>query len=192
MKGGPKYCFAYVTIKGKTLVARVANLFKWKVFLMKDDSEEIHWAVWGGCQTLSGCLKVKLALASMHCYAHNTEKAEEIYQQLLSKKDYLSLNGQQRLYYSYACHLHYSRQSRDSVFYYMKAADIPEMTDRKQKSIKILKNIMEEGKRPSLLGNSAFSWRNGDLKWRVQMQKPLSAVWIFLLKCAFSHAPIFM
>lgn len=36
-------------------------------------------------------LKVKFALASLHCYTHNTEKAEEVYQQLLSRKDDLSL-----------------------------------------------------------------------------------------------------
>ncbi|XP_058606037.1 uncharacterized protein LOC131523571, partial [Onychostoma macrolepis] len=125
----------------------VANLYKWKVFLMKDDSEERETLARKSIELLEEVvrhypdrLQVKLSLASLHCYAHNTEKAEEIFKQLLSKKDDLSLNGQLHLFYSYACHLHYSRQSRDSVFYYMKAAEIPEMTDRKRKSIKIVSN----------------------------------------------------
>ncbi len=93
------------------------------------------------------CVRGWLALTSMLHYAHNNERADEIYQQLLSENDDLPPHTQQLLYYNYACHLHQSRQSRDkSINFLMKAAEIKNISGDKQKSIMILEQIVKNGK----------------------------------------------
>ncbi|XP_001333807.4 interferon-induced protein with tetratricopeptide repeats 1 [Danio rerio] len=136
----------------------VANLHKWKVYNMKADTEQRENLARKSIELFEELLthypdhlKVKLALASLHQYAHNTEKANEIYQQLLSEiDDAMPHHRRQQLYYYYASFLYHSRSrhSRDSVFFYMKAAAVPEMTGRRQKSIKILEKIISRGRDP--------------------------------------------
>lgn len=136
----------------------VADLHKWKVYNMRGNTEQRENLARKSIELFEELvkhypdhLKVKLALASLHQNAHNTEKANEIYQQLLSETDdVMPHHRQQQLYYFYAGFLYHSRSrlSRDSVYFYMKAAAIPEMTARRQKSIKILEKIIRRGRDP--------------------------------------------
>ncbi|XP_058606091.1 interferon-induced protein with tetratricopeptide repeats 1-like isoform X1 [Onychostoma macrolepis] len=131
----------------------LSNLYKWKVFAMKENSQE-RKILSQKCIKMfekvvidyPDCVRGWLALATLHRYAHNTKRANEIYQQLLSEKDDLPPHTQQFLYYSYACHLHQSRQSRDkSINFLMKAAEIQNISEDKQKSIMILEQTVENG-----------------------------------------------
>ncbi|XP_051725172.1 interferon-induced protein with tetratricopeptide repeats 1-like [Ctenopharyngodon idella] len=92
--------------------------------------------------------KVKMSLASMHIYAHNRKRADEIYQQLLSERNDLSPHRQQHIYYNYASHLHYCRQYEESIKYHMKVAKIQSDSVHKQKSIKILQKTVRKGRSP--------------------------------------------
>ncbi len=131
----------------------LSNLYKCKLFAMKKNSQERE-ILTQTCIKLfekfvkhyPDCVRGWLALASMHRYAHNTKRANEIYQQLLSETDDLPPHTQQFLYYSYACHLHQIRQSRDkSINFLMKAAEIQNISEDKQKSIMILEQTVKNG-----------------------------------------------
>ncbi|XP_051725305.1 interferon-induced protein with tetratricopeptide repeats 1-like isoform X2 [Ctenopharyngodon idella] len=132
----------------------LADVYRCKVFSMKEDSRERQaWAQ--KCIKLfeevvrnyPDCVRGRLSLAALHHYAHNTERADEIYRQLLSEEDDLPPHSQQLLYYSYACHLYQCRQSRDqSICFHMKAAAIQNTSHDKQKSIMILKKTVENGR----------------------------------------------
>ncbi|XP_056114777.1 interferon-induced protein with tetratricopeptide repeats 2-like [Rhinichthys klamathensis goyatoka] len=134
---------------------QLADSYKWKIYSM-EDSEERETLARKSIKLFEEDLryyphsyKVKINLASLHCYTHEFEKADEIYKNLLSEENYLSPHRQQHLFYSYGQHLNHNRsQSRESVSFYMKAAEIPVMTECKQKSIKVLTNIMKRGKNP--------------------------------------------
>uniref|UniRef100_A0A8C1XZ29 Uncharacterized protein n=1 Tax=Cyprinus carpio TaxID=7962 RepID=A0A8C1XZ29_CYPCA len=132
----------------------LSNLYKGKLFTMKENSQKRKILI-QTCMKLfeklvihyPDCVRGWLALATLHRYANNTKKANEIYQQLLSEKDDLPPHTQQLLYYSYACHLHQSRQSRDkSINFLMKAAEIQNISEDKQKSIMILKQTVKNGR----------------------------------------------
>ncbi|XP_056120261.1 interferon-induced protein with tetratricopeptide repeats 1-like [Rhinichthys klamathensis goyatoka] len=134
---------------------QLADCYKWKVYNMKD-SEERETLARESIKLFETDLtyyphsyKVKIDLASLHCYTHEIEKADEIYKNLLSEENDISPHRQQHLFYSYAQHLNHNKsQSRDSVSFYMKAAEIPVMTECKQKSIRVLKSIMRRGRDP--------------------------------------------
>uniref|UniRef100_A0A8C2CA93 Uncharacterized protein n=1 Tax=Cyprinus carpio TaxID=7962 RepID=A0A8C2CA93_CYPCA len=132
----------------------LSNLYKGKLFAMKENSQKRKILI-QTCMKLfeklvihyPDCVRGWLALATLHRYANNTKKANEIYQQLLSEEDDLPPHTQQLLYYSYACHLHQSRQSRDkSINFLMKAAEIQNISEDKQKSIMILKQTVKNGR----------------------------------------------
>uniref|UniRef100_A0A8C1PWN1 Interferon-induced protein with tetratricopeptide repeats 16 n=1 Tax=Cyprinus carpio TaxID=7962 RepID=A0A8C1PWN1_CYPCA len=132
----------------------LSNLYKGKLFTMKENSQKRKILI-QTCMKLfeklvihyPDCVRGWLALATLHRYANNTKRANEIYQQLLSEKDDLPPHTQQLLYYSYACHLHQSRQSRDkSINFLMKAAEIQNISEDKQKSIMILKQTVKNGR----------------------------------------------
>ncbi len=128
---------------------------KWKVYSMKDDNMEKRTLARESSKLLEevvihypDSLRERVALASMHKYAGNSERANEIYKQLLSEKDDLPPHRQQYIYYCYASHLYNCGRLDDSIYYHMKAAEIPVNTVDKQKSIKILKKIGMYGKNP--------------------------------------------
>ncbi len=128
---------------------------KWKVYSMKDDNMERRALARESSELFEevvrhypDSLRERVALASMHRYAGNRERANEIYKQLLSEKDDLPPHSQQYIYYCYASHLYNCRRLDDSIYYHMKAAEIPVNTVDKQKSIKILKKIGMNGKHP--------------------------------------------
>ncbi|XP_073683708.1 interferon-induced protein with tetratricopeptide repeats 14 [Garra rufa] len=131
----------------------VSNLYKGKVFTMKENSRERQNLI-ETCIKLfekvvkeyPDCVRGWLALATMHRYVDNNKRANEIYQQLLSNEDDLPPHTQQFLYYSYACHLHQTQQSRDkSIDFHMKAAKIQNKSEDKQKSIMILEKTVKYG-----------------------------------------------
>ncbi|XP_059377018.1 interferon-induced protein with tetratricopeptide repeats 1-like [Carassius carassius] len=132
------------------------NLYKAKLFAMKENSQERKILTQTCMKQFEkvvkhypDCVRGWLALATLHRYEHNTERADEIYQQLLSEKDDLPPHTQQLLYYSYACHLHQRRQSRDkSINFLMKAAEIQNISEDKQKSIMILKQTVKNDRNP--------------------------------------------
>ncbi len=127
---------------------------KWKVYNMKDDNMERRTLARKSTELFEevvkhypDSLRERVALASMHKYAGNSERANEIYKQLLSEKDDPPPHTLQLLYYNYACHLHQSRQSRDkSINFLMKAAEIKNISEAKQKSILILEQTVKNGK----------------------------------------------
>ncbi|NP_001287802.1 interferon-induced protein with tetratricopeptide repeats 14 [Danio rerio] len=137
-----------------TLLKILANLYKWKVFSMKEDSRERRIWVQKSIELFEevvrhypDCVKGRSDLASLHRYAHNTERAEEIYQQLLSEDHTLPPHSQQLLYYSYACYVHHTGQSRDkSINFLMKAAEIKNYSYNKDKCIEILQTTVQNGR----------------------------------------------
>ncbi|XDV43164.1 hypothetical protein PO909_011686 [Leuciscus waleckii] len=138
-----------------TVLKILADLYKRKVYSMKEDSQERQAWAQKGIELFEEVVRDNpdsvrgwISLASLHCYAHNTERADEIYQQLLSEKDDLPPHTQQFLYYSYSCHLYYNKQqSRDqSIDYLMKAAAIQNTSEDRQKSIMLLKKTVKNGR----------------------------------------------
>nr|UOF76540.1 interferon-induced protein with tetratricopeptide repeats 14 [Gobiocypris rarus] len=136
------------------VLQQLAHCYKWKVFRMEEGNERDTLArksimfLEEDVRHSPHAYKAKIALASMHCYARDFEKADEIYKCLLSEEKDLSPQRQQHLFYSYAQHLNHNRHSRDSISFYMKTAEIPEMTVCKQKSIKVLESIVRRGRDP--------------------------------------------
>ncbi|XP_016120596.1 interferon-induced protein with tetratricopeptide repeats 2-like, partial [Sinocyclocheilus grahami] len=133
----------------------LANCYKWKVFNMKEDKMERRTLAMKSMKLFEevvrhypDSLRETVALASMHKYAGNSEKANKIYKQLLSEIDDFPPHSQQYIYYSYACYLYNCRRLEDSINFHMKVAEIPAISDDKQKSIKILKKIGMNGKNP--------------------------------------------
>ncbi|XP_051725309.1 interferon-induced protein with tetratricopeptide repeats 1-like isoform X2 [Ctenopharyngodon idella] len=130
----------------------LANCYKWKVYNMEDSEEKEIFAKKAiklfekVVRRNPHSYKVKISLASMHRYAHNRKRADEIYQQLLSEINDLSPDRQQHIYYNYAYHLFICRQYEESIKYHMKVAKIPSDTVDKQKSIKILQKIVGKGR----------------------------------------------
>ncbi|XP_048047153.1 interferon-induced protein with tetratricopeptide repeats 2-like [Megalobrama amblycephala] len=130
----------------------LANSYKWKVYSMEGSEEKEIFArkaiklyeeiVRHNPHTY----RVKLALASMYRYAHNRERSDEIYQQLLSEIKDLSPDWQQHIYYNYAFHLLDCRQYDESIKYHMKVAKIPSDSVHKQKSMKILQKTVRKGR----------------------------------------------
>ncbi|XP_073683706.1 interferon-induced protein with tetratricopeptide repeats 1-like [Garra rufa] len=92
-------------------------------------------------------LREKIALASMYNYANYNEKADEIYQQLVSEIDDFPPPSQQHIYYSYAHFLHHTRKP-GSINFHIKVAEIPVNTTYRENSIKVLEKIVREGKSP--------------------------------------------
>ncbi|XP_051579511.1 interferon-induced protein with tetratricopeptide repeats 1-like [Myxocyprinus asiaticus] len=137
------------------VLRNVANLYKWKVYSMNEDSREKQALVEKSIELFEEVvrhyphnLKVKLALASMYQNKNNIERANEIYKELLSEEDDLPPHRRQRLYYSYACYLFHSRQSKDSILFYMKAAEIPDNRGCRLKCIKVLQKTLKRGRDP--------------------------------------------
>uniref|UniRef100_A0A673KX88 Uncharacterized protein n=1 Tax=Sinocyclocheilus rhinocerous TaxID=307959 RepID=A0A673KX88_9TELE len=137
----------------------LANCYKWKVFNMKEDKMERKTLAMKSTKLFEevvrhypDSLREKVALASMHKYAGNSEKANKIYKQLLSEIDDFPPHSQQYIYYSYACYLYNCRRLEDSINFHMKVAEIPGDSDDKQKSIKILKKTGMNGKNPRSYG----------------------------------------
>ncbi|XP_056120231.1 interferon-induced protein with tetratricopeptide repeats 1-like [Rhinichthys klamathensis goyatoka] len=132
----------------------LADVYKCKVFSMKEDSQERKACAQKGIKLFEevvrdypDCVRGRLSLATLHRFAHNTKRADEIYQQLLSEEDDLPPHTQQLLYYSYSCHLYQRRRSRDqSIDYLMKAAAIQNISQDRQKSIRLLKKTVENGR----------------------------------------------
>ena len=146
-----------------TVLKILADVYKRKVYSMREDSQERQaWAQKGiglfeeVVRDYPDNIRGWISLATLHCYAHNTERADEIYQQLLSEEDDLPPHTQQLLYHSYACHLYYNKQSRDlyqrrwprdqSIDYHMKAAAIQNISQDRQKSIMLLKKTVKNGR----------------------------------------------
>ncbi|ROL44448.1 Interferon-induced protein with tetratricopeptide repeats 1 [Anabarilius grahami] len=129
----------------------LANSYKWKVYNMEGSEEKEIFARKAielyeeAVRHNPHSFKVKIALASMHEYAHNMNRSDEIYQQLLSEINDLSPERQQHIYYNYAFHLFVCRQYEESIKYNMKVAKIPSDSVDKQKSIKILQKTVRKG-----------------------------------------------
>ncbi|XP_058606278.1 interferon-induced protein with tetratricopeptide repeats 1-like isoform X1 [Onychostoma macrolepis] len=128
---------------------------KWKVFNMKEDNMERRTLARESTELFEevvkhypDSLREKIALASMHDYAGNSERADEIYQQFLLQMDDFPPHSKQYIYYSYACHLYMCRRLEESINHHMKVAEIPDNTIDKQKSIKILKKTGMNGRNP--------------------------------------------
>ncbi|XP_052436463.1 interferon-induced protein with tetratricopeptide repeats 1-like [Carassius gibelio] len=137
------------------VLKHLANCYKRKVYKVKKDSMERRKLAKKSAEMFEevvrhypDSLREKVGLASMHHCADNTERADEIYQQLLSEKDDFPPHSQQYIYYSYACHLHNCRRSEDSIIFHMKVAEIPANTDDKQKSINVLQKTVMNGTYP--------------------------------------------
>ncbi|XP_050989385.1 interferon-induced protein with tetratricopeptide repeats 1B-like [Labeo rohita] len=135
-----------------TKVLRIlSNLYRGKVFGMKKDSQERQKLIETCIELFEkvvkeypDCVRGRLTYATLYHYANNPVRANKIYQQLLSEKDDLPPHTQQLLYYSYACHLHHTQQSRDkSIDFLMKATEIQNKSEDKQKSIMILEQTVK-------------------------------------------------
>ncbi|KAK2878830.1 hypothetical protein Q8A67_019621 [Cirrhinus molitorella] len=81
------------------VLTHLANCYKWKVY--KDDMTENRTLAKKTIELFEelvrhypDSLKDKVTLASLHSYAHNSERTDEIYQQLLSEKDDLPPHSQ--------------------------------------------------------------------------------------------------
>ncbi|RXN29877.1 interferon-induced [Labeo rohita] len=132
----------------------LANCYKWKVWeekIYRQETDPLARKSIGLFEKVvrhySDSLREKVALASMHYYAGNTERADEIYQQLLSEKD-LSPYRQQYIYHSYAWHLYTTNRNQESISFHKKVAEIQNISYEKQKSIRILQKIVENGRDP--------------------------------------------
>ncbi|XP_051724356.1 interferon-induced protein with tetratricopeptide repeats 1-like [Ctenopharyngodon idella] len=132
----------------------LANSYKWMVYDMEGNEEKEIFAR-KAIKLFEEVVrhnpysyKVKMSLASMHKYAHNRKRSDEIYQQLLSEINYLSPQRQQNIYYNYTFHLLDCRQYEESIKYHMKVAKIPSDSVHKQKSIKILQKTLRKGRSP--------------------------------------------
>jgi len=136
------------------VLKQLADCYKWKVYKMAD-SEERETLARESIKLYEKDLtynpdsyKLKIDIASLHCYTHEIEKADEIYNNLLSEENDSSPHKQQYIFYNYAQHLNHNKlQTRDSVPFYMKAAEIP-VSGCKQKSIRFLQNIVRRGTDP--------------------------------------------
>ncbi|XP_050989380.1 interferon-induced protein with tetratricopeptide repeats 1-like [Labeo rohita] len=133
----------------------LASCYKWKVYKLSEDSRETRTLARKSIKLFEevlrhypDSLRDRVALASLHYYAHNSKRTDEIYQQILSEKDDLPPHSQQYIYYCYASHLYKRRQLKDSINFHMKAAAILEESDDRQKSISILHNIGKNDKNP--------------------------------------------
>ncbi|XP_034567021.1 interferon-induced protein with tetratricopeptide repeats 1-like [Notolabrus celidotus] len=93
-------------------------------------------------------LMKEIDLASLYAKSSDHKaKAEQIYQQLLDRD--LEPAEKQVLYNHYAYYLFYDRKdSKGSVQYHMKAAEITQQSFYKENSIKLLETIRDKGKHP--------------------------------------------
>ncbi|XP_073683707.1 interferon-induced protein with tetratricopeptide repeats 2-like [Garra rufa] len=132
----------------------LANCYKWKVHAVKEDHQERELFARSSIALFErvvrdypDSIREKVALASMHYYADNTKRADEIYQQLLSEKD-LSPYRQQYIYYNYAWHLYTLGQANKAIHFHMKVAEIQNDSYEKEKSRWILKTTVKKGRDP--------------------------------------------
>ncbi|XP_047230679.1 interferon-induced protein with tetratricopeptide repeats 5-like isoform X2 [Girardinichthys multiradiatus] len=94
-------------------------------------------------------LKNQITLADLYAKV-DKEKADQIYKELLGRED-LDPAGKQRLYNHYAKHLYFNgKDSRRSTEFHMKAAEIPEESNYRQKSITELKKTSGRNKDPEM------------------------------------------
>ncbi|XP_029286371.1 interferon-induced protein with tetratricopeptide repeats 1-like isoform X2 [Cottoperca gobio] len=134
------------------LMRCAALCYKWKIFFsdspqkqsMVDRAISLHEEVISLYPHSS--LGKKIDLANIYSKSTNGKvKAKQIYQELL--KSDLDQAGKQMLYNNYAKYLNFQGQDRtSSLRYHMKAAEIPQQSIFREKSIKVLKNIRDKGK----------------------------------------------
>ncbi|KAM4738912.1 interferon-induced protein with tetratricopeptide repeats 1-like [Anableps anableps] len=94
-------------------------------------------------------LEETLTLADLYAKV-DEERAEQIYNALLERKD-LDPAEKQMLYNFYAKHLYFVKtKNRSSIEYHMRAAEIPEESKYRQKSIRELKKTLKRNKDPEL------------------------------------------
>ncbi|XP_020515047.2 interferon-induced protein with tetratricopeptide repeats 1B [Labrus bergylta] len=92
-------------------------------------------------------LKRKMDLANIYAKTNNQEKADQIYEELLESG--LDPEGAQILYNYYAKYLHFSRnETKKSIEYHMRAAEIPIPSHYREHSIKTLQRIRERNRNP--------------------------------------------
>uniref|UniRef100_UPI003D9DD01E interferon-induced protein with tetratricopeptide repeats 15 n=1 Tax=Danio rerio TaxID=7955 RepID=UPI003D9DD01E len=132
----------------------LADTYKWKVYKMNEDTEERVILARKTIELLEKVCgynpdshRAKVALAAMHYYAHNTERADEIYQQLLLEEE-LSPDKWQYIYYCYASYLNQCKRFSESVQFHIKGVKTPGDSVDKEKSLNILKKIVWRGKDP--------------------------------------------
>ncbi|KAM4738913.1 interferon-induced protein with tetratricopeptide repeats 5-like [Anableps anableps] len=119
----------------------------------KYDSSEINKAIslWEEVVAAypESSLEDTLTLADLYAKV-DEERAEQIYNALLERKD-LDPAEKQMLYNFYAKHLYFVKtKNRSSIEYHMRAAEIPEESKYRQKSIRELKKTLKRNKDPEL------------------------------------------
>ncbi|XP_073683524.1 interferon-induced protein with tetratricopeptide repeats 1-like [Garra rufa] len=136
------------------VLKHLANCNKREVYKIKEDTVERRRLAKKSCKLFEevvshypDSLGEKVALASMHHYANNNERANEIYQQLVSDIDDFPPHSQQYIYYSYAHFLHHSGKP-GSIKFHIKVVKIPVNTPDRRNSIQVLENLVREGKSP--------------------------------------------
>ncbi|MEQ2172958.1 hypothetical protein GOODEAATRI_026697, partial [Goodea atripinnis] len=94
-------------------------------------------------------LEDQITLANLYSKV-DKEKADQIYKDLLGRED-LDPAGKQMLYHRYAKHLYFNgNDSRGSTESHMKAAEIPEESMYRQRSITELKKTLGKSKDPEM------------------------------------------
>ncbi|XP_031435048.1 interferon-induced protein with tetratricopeptide repeats 1-like [Clupea harengus] len=83
----------------------------------------------------------KIVLADIYSISGNTEKADQLYMDLLKVED-LNPTTLQRLYFKYGKHLHYKKKlPNKSIDYHKKVAEIPTQSWEREKSMETLRSV---------------------------------------------------
>ncbi|XP_053179043.1 interferon-induced protein with tetratricopeptide repeats 1-like [Scomber japonicus] len=132
-----------------------ANCYKWRIYSYKDNPIEprmIDRAISLYKEVISlypdSSTKEKIALANIHAKLnHGQDDADQIYQDLLESD--LEPASRQMLYNSYAKYLYFNRkESYKAIEYHMKAAQIPQQSAYRKRSIIALEWFKERRRHP--------------------------------------------
>ncbi|XP_076141329.1 interferon-induced protein with tetratricopeptide repeats 2-like [Alosa pseudoharengus] len=131
---------------------QLALCYKWKIFEMQGISDlselmkrgiNIYEEV---IRLYPHYLRGKMDLAGIYAKSGNVGKADQIYMDLLNNTEDLEPGARQLLYNRYGCHLNWlKRSSSESIDYHKKAAKIPKQSREREKSVKILRTIVNRG-----------------------------------------------
>uniref|UniRef100_A0A667Z559 Interferon-induced protein with tetratricopeptide repeats 15 n=1 Tax=Myripristis murdjan TaxID=586833 RepID=A0A667Z559_9TELE len=132
----------------------LATCYKWRIFSDKDNplkQSMMERAISLHKEVISlyphSSLPTKIALANIYAESsqHDSVQADQIYEEL--KESNLELAQLQMVYNSYAKYLNHHKQERyRSIDFHMRAAEIPQPSNSRKNSIKILRQIKDRGR----------------------------------------------
>ncbi|XP_047442915.1 interferon-induced protein with tetratricopeptide repeats 1-like [Mugil cephalus] len=126
-----------------------AFCYKWKLLPPRDNNQEHEPSMMNKAISLceevislypDSSLRMEITLANLYAESKRQDEGDQIFKDLL-KRD-LEDKEKQMVYYTYGSYLYFKvKQEQESIKYHMMAAEIPQQSSYREKSIRILEKI---------------------------------------------------